>query len=490
MLIRIPKTWKDLVDNKPQHAPSPSRRELLRRGLATGAMSVALPELVVQALASTARAAGCPEPVRNLGAVAQIFSEGGPTMGARFIGDKQAEMMNQAMARNYGIKGTLQKLGPNLVIDKTSPFGFTLLQGPPGYPGGAAAWQTNVLSKLSGGGHLGQFNADDGAGENTGLLGGISPFKSTQMGKDLALNARSARARWADGLPSAEVKGRITPASFASTFSLTPAARGFTSSEAMTSASRAANAIAQALAPVFGTSQRKGADRMMASAGCAFYGNSALADPNYGASLFDPAQLPALASTMTVANLTDQEKAQAAAFFQSAQGVAGSVTMQFGGRDYHGADPGNRIAPADIEEARAIVMFLAACDAAKAPGAMIYLSNGQAIADGTASVQATINGQAATIDAPRAQGDAGGAYNAGLILFYDPKGSPPQAKMTGTINENGNARIDSAVGSSQLAVAGLYLSALKWISGGTVSNAAVAAMQSAGVTNPTGAIVI
>src|SRR6185437_12368512 len=129
----------------------------------------------------------CPAPVKNIGSVAQMFSSGGPTMGARFISEAQAAVMTAGMAGNYGINGqaTLVKLGPNMVIDSTSPFGATLLAGPAGYAGGAAGWKTNVLSKISGGGHLGPFNQDDGAGENTGLLGGVSPFKTSTMGKDL-----------------------------------------------------------------------------------------------------------------------------------------------------------------------------------------------------------------------------------------------------------------------------------------------------------------
>lgn len=493
MTYKVKKTWKDLLDNKPKHH-SVTRRDLLMRGMATGAMSVLLPRAFFGDWVKTAYAAPgtCPPPNRAPGSIAQLFAAGGPTMGARFIGDVQKNMMNPTMAGNYGISGTnLVSLGPNMVVDSTSPFGYTLLQGPPGYPGGAAAWKTNVLSKISGGGHFGPFNADDGAGQNSGLIGAASPYKNSQMGKDLVIGASVTPAIWANGAPKAAVDGKPTTAALAKTFTLTPAAAGLTTTDALNAASDGANAVAQALDPVFNLSKRKFASQLATNAGCAFYGNAVMADPNYGNSLFNPANITALSGKVDVTTLTAQEQAQIAAYYQSAVGVAGGVIQQYGGRDYHGADPQNNIAPADIEEARAIVMWLAACDAAQAKGAMMYFSNGQAIANKTASVTATINGTQATLNAPVAVGDAGGAYNAGLIIFYDPNGSPPTARMTGTIDANGNAKTDGNVGSVNEAVAGLYLSAHKWINGGTIPQAVLAKIQSAGIaSNPSNVVVI
>lgn len=487
--------YKDLID-KPNHKPGMTRREMIWRGLATGAMTVAAHDMLLGGFMSRAHAAAlatCPTPLRNPGAIAQIYAEGGPTMGARFISENQAAMMNANMAANYGISGqaNLVKLGPNMVVDSTSPFGFTLLQGPPGYVGGPAAWRTNVLSKISGGAHLGPFSADDGGGSNTGLLGGVSPFKASTMGKDLQIGFQNTPATWAKGMPAATFRNNPTPANLATSFSLTPAANGLTNSAALNAASDASNALSAALAPVFKTNERKGNAEMNQTAGCAFYGNTALADPNYGSTLFNPANIPALTSKLAVAQLTPAEQAQLAGFYQSASGVAGGVVIQFGGRDYHNQSVQNDITPKDIEDARAIVMFLAGCEVAQAPGAMIYLSNGQAIAEGVQAVTATINGTAVNLQGPVAQGDAGGAYNAGLIIFYDPKGAPPQARFTGTVDQNGNAKISPAVGSSQEAVAGLYLSALSWIGGGTVPQAAITKMQAAGVAGtPTKAMVI
>ena len=212
MVIKSKKNWKDLVDGK-QHAPSLSRREFLKAGLATGTMSVLMTNIVAAQFASRAFGADivCPAPALVPGAIAQLFSEGGPTMGARFISDAQAALMNAGMAANYGISGqaNLRRLGPNMVVDQTSAFGFTILQGPPGYPGGATAWQSNVLNKISGGGHLGPFNADDGAGSDSGLLAGVSPFKESQMGKDLKINVGNKLATWAEGLPSWQYEGML-----------------------------------------------------------------------------------------------------------------------------------------------------------------------------------------------------------------------------------------------------------------------------------------
>lgn len=489
MTYKVKQTWKDLIE-KPHHV-SLSRRDLLARGLATGFVSFALPEFLRGSL-NQAQAANltCPPTSRALGAIAQIYSQGGPTMGARFIGEDQAALMNATVAANYGITGTnLQKLGPNLVIDTTSPFGAVLLQGPPGFPGGAAAWQTNVLGKISGGGHRGPFNMDDGAGANTGLMGGASAFKSTQLGKDLRVGVSNKMANWAGGLPASSVSGNnLTQATLAGTFSVTPNAAGLVTAQTMTEASNAAIDLASALSPLFNNANRNGSTKLLNNAGCALYGNSALADPNFGSALFNPSNIAALTATLTVPTLTASEQAMLAAYYQSASGVIGGVITQLNGRDYHGQSPQNVIAPADIEEARSIVMFLAACHAAQSRGAFLYFSNGQAIASGVTVVTATVNGTALTLNAPTARGDAGGSYNAGLVLFYDPAGAPPSPLMTGTVTaNNGNVKTSSKITSSAAAVSGLYLSALAWINNGSIPAAAISAM---GVSNTADVVVI
>lgn len=473
MVYKSKQTYKDLIDKKDHKGIT--RRELLQRGLATGVMSFALPRAF---MSSIANALSCPPVTQTPGAIAQLYAQGGPTMGARFIAEDQLSLMNTTMAANYGISGTnMLKLGTNLVIDTTSPFGATLMQGPPGFAGGAAGWQTTVLNKLSGGGHRGPFNLDDGAGANTGLLGGSSPFKASQMGKDILIGANNQLATWARGLPSSSIsRNNLTAQGLGQLLTMSPNPSGLATPQLMTDATNAALDLATAMAGTFNNTNRNGTATLSTSAGCAFYGNSTLATPNFGASLFTAANITALTNTLTVASLTTAEQAQLAAYYQSAAGTIGSVITEFGGRDYHGTSPQNVIAPADIEDARAIVMFLAACHAANAKGAFIYLSNGQAIASGVQSVPATIGGTAVTVNAPVAKGDAGGSYNAGLIIFYDPAGSPPASTFTGSINSSGNATMSTTVGSSANAVAGLYLSALKWINGGTIPASALTAM--------------
>ena len=511
MLIKVKRSWKDYAEG-PAHRPL-TRRDFLMRGMATGAMSVAMNQLVFgdlirKAMADTSGVITCPPPNLAKGAIAQIYAVGGPTMGARFMSTAQAQMimnpvMGSSMASNYGVSGVatnMMQLGPasssNFWIDVTSPWGATLLQGPEGYPGGSAAWQTNVLSKVSAGGHLGPLNQDDGAGQNTGLLGAVGSLKASQLSKDLLINNSLTAAPWAGGLAASQIpvsnngsgNQGLTTANLSNVFSLIPAATGLTSSTNLSGASDASNAIAKALGPVFNIANRKGSSALTVNAGCAFYGNAAMASPTYGASLFNPANISNTQMNTYAANITaTEELALLAAYYQSAAGVAGGVITQFNGRDYHNTSPQNSIAPADIEEARAVVMFLAACDAAGARGAMIYVANGQAIASGTTATTNTIGKTAnVALNTPTAQSDAGGSYNGALIIFYDPVGSPPAAKWTGTINPtSGNATVDLSIGnaSPNNAIAGLFYSALAWTNGGTVTAQVQSQIQSAGISS-------
>jgi hypothetical protein len=111
-------------------------------------------------------------------------------------------------------------------------------------------------------------------------------------------------------------------------------------------------------------------------------------------------------------------------------------------------------------------MFLAACYAAQQKGALIYNSNGQAIARGTQAVTGTVNGASMPMNAPVAAGDAGGVYNAGLMIFYSPTGSLPTARYSGTLlSSSGDVRMDPSIGSYQNAMAGLYMTAHKFVGG-------------------------
>jgi hypothetical protein len=482
VLIRVKKTWKDHVEG-PAHQGI-TRRDLIRRGLVTGALSMVLPKMFGVELVKSAHADAlkCPTATKNPGAIVQLYSNGGATMGSRFFGDQQADAMNATMAANYGISGTnLKRLGPNFWIDTKSVFGATIMAGPPGFVGN---WETLVLNKVSAGGHLGPFTADDGAGDS-GLLGAVSPYKTSQVGKDLFIDYVNSRAPWAHGTPAANIApfGTASATNLQSPFSLSPLAATNTSPAEMTNAAGTANALAQALGPLFNTAGRKGGNQLLTSAGCSFFGNATIADPAFATTLFDPTKIAALNAVMGMSSLTTEEMALSTAFYQSAVGSVGGVCMAYGGRDYHGTDPQTVIMPADMQDARAVVMFLAACHAAQQPGTMIYVSNGQCISKGTQAVSATLNGTAVTLDCPTGGGDAGGLYNGGLMLFYHPKGSVPQAKFTGTPSKDmtsGGYTVDGKIGTPANAIAGLFLTAHKYISG-QLPAALLAKMQTAGI---------
>jgi hypothetical protein len=225
---------------------------------------------------------------------------------------------------------------------------------------------------------------------------------------------------------------------------------------------------------VFGSSRTYGA-QLVNKAVCGFFGDSAMADPAFGDSLFNPSKISAISSSIQLGNLTAEEQALLASYYQSAMGAIGGVFIQQNGCDYHGQSVQNNIAPSDFEAGRMVAMFLAACSIAKVKGSIILLSNGQAIANGTQA--ATVSGQ--NVKGPSAQGDAGGSYNAGLILCYDPS-TPPLLRTTGNFDtSNGNVRAASGLQSNTDAVAGLYMTAAAHL--GLDMNAVNAAMLKAGV---------
>lgn len=494
MIIKVSKNWKDLVDSGSGHKIL-SRREFLARGMATSAMAVALPHIFAKGFVKEAWGAG----TVPSGGIFTSFSNGGCTQGARILSDIQAAAVaaSKTMAANYGVLGTdMVNLGPNFNVSASSPFGATLLQGPDGYTGGPAAWKANVLSKCAAGGHFGPFNADDGAGQNSGLWGIVSPFQTSTAGKDIVINNSVTVASFAAGAPLDSIKGKgnnntapfsslgVTSASLASVFSLTPATAGLATSATIASAATASTQIASAFSSLFNNATGVGAT-MLANAQSAMNKNAPLASPTYGASLFTPAQIPALTATggltaAGIASFSPQEQALLASYYQSSIRGVGGVITHWGGRDYHGQDVQQSIAPSDIEEARALVMALAASAAAGTNAVFMHFSNGQAIASGVQSVTATIGtNTAAVVNGPVAQGDAGGSYNACTAVFYSPTAAPAGTKFSGTINATtGNATAASGI-SVPLAVGGMYLSALAFTNGGTPPAAAVAQIGSA-----------
>ena len=471
MRIKVNKSWKEFVDKKPH--PTFSRRDFLSRGLATSVATVAIPHALSMAMAKNAfgSAASCPPAVRTPGALAQIYRDGGPTVGAMFLNQQQVSFMNAAVAGNYGIVQTdIAQVGANWYLATSSPFAIGLMTPPSGIS--QAAWNA-VLMKTSLGGHYGAFNQDDGAGENSGLLGGASTFKPSVLGKDLRINNQASLATWAQGIPSTGVSGNpsqlsVTNGSIAKNFGIQPA--GNTTSALMSNSAAAADSLSQLFLGLFGAN-RTMAQGAVSKATCGFYGDSVLADPTYGNGLFNPTAIGALSSAITLANLSQEEQSLLAAYYQSAVGSLGGVFVQQNGCDYHGQSVQNTIAPSDYEAGRMVGMFLAACSIAGSKGAMIMLHNGQAIASGV--VAATVGPNNVNTNGPSAQGDAGGAYNAGFILAFDPS-SPPVLSSTGTFNTtSGNVTAASAVGASTDAVSGLYLTAFAHL-GLNVSQAASA----------------
>jgi hypothetical protein len=480
MRIKVKKTWKDLIDKKPH--PTLSRRDFLSRGFATSVATVALPHALSMAMAKNAfGATSCPPQARTPGALAQIYRDGGPTVGAMFINQQQATMMNATIAANYGIVQTdVTQVGANYYLSKSSPFGMAIMTPPPGFS--QATWNA-VLAKTSLGGHYGAFNQDDGAGENSGLLGGSASFKPSVLGKDLRINNQAALANWARGIPSTGVSGGttgLTSANVAKNFGIAPAAG--ISSQLVTNAAVAADSLSSLFMGLFGA-QRTQAQAAVQSAVCGFYGDSPLASSTYGNSLFNPTAVSALSSAITLASLSAEEQALLAAYYQSATGSVGGVFVQQNGCDYHGQSVATTINPSDYEAGRMVAMFIAACQVANTKGAMIILHNGQAIANGTQSAAFTFgsNKEALTATGPVAQGDAGGAYNAGFILAYDPS-SAPALQTTGTFDSaSGNVTAAAAVAASSDAVAGLYLTALAHL--GMNVSAASSKMASSGVSS-------
>jgi hypothetical protein len=458
MIIRSRKNWKDVVEQKPHN--SWTRRDFLSRGLATSVATVTLPHALMAAMTKSAFASStsCPPQVRTPGALAQIYRDGGPCVGAMFINETQAGFMSAAVAADYGIVQTdVTKVGSNYYLAKSSPFGLGIMTPPSGYT--QASWNA-ILMQTSLGGHYGAFNQDDGAGENSGLLGGSAVFKPSILGKDLRINNQATLANWAQGIPSTGVRGNttnLTPALVAGNFAIQPSA-GVTS-QLVTNAAQAADSLSSLFMGLFGPGRTQ-AQNAVSNAVCGFYGDSVLADSTYGNSLFNPTAISALSSAITLGNLTAEEQALLAAYYQSATGSIGGVFVQQNGNDYHPNNAtGAQIAATDYEAGRMVAMFIAACQVAGTKGAMIILHNGRASANNT---QAETVGPQNNMNvmSPVAVGDAGGSYNAGFIVAYDPS-SAPALQTTGTFNtSSGNVTAASAVASSNDAVAGLYLTAV------------------------------
>lgn len=464
MIIKIIRPTKD--DSKKHEHKHLSRREFVARGLLTGAMTVALPKILLGGIVKNAAAATCPPPVRDLGGIAHMYARGGLTVGAYILTDIPAQIAATSAnaASRYGVaSNSMLNLGPAGVsngfnISQTSIFGAALLRAGIDMGYTAAQWRL-VLSRISAGAHYGCNTQDDGGADNIGLIGGVGPLKRSSLNKDLRLGVEHKLVPFADGMPASVTNERPTVANLSRVFTLTPAAGNFTNAQTMTNSAMAAESLSTLFAGMLGLSARTGGDAVTTNATCGFLGDIPLASPTYGTALFTPAQIPALAPLVAGGLLSASEQAYLASYYNAAIGIVSGVAVEEGGFDYHGQSSAD-IGSAAFRVARHVALWAAASDKANAKSTFSLTTNGQAIAQGFTS--ATINGITANVQ--NADGDAGGNLSASTLLCHAPAGmTPPKLRITGGFDtDNGDVR--GSLG-SELALQGIYASAIQWISG-------------------------
>lgn len=478
MIIKVKRPTKD--DSKRHDHVHLSRRDFIARGIYTGAMTVAVPKILMGSLVKDAVAAvTCPAPVRDAGGIASCYFEGGMTVGAYALHDIPAQVAASSAnaAARYGIAGgSMLNLGAGTSngfnINQASIFGAALLQAGLDMGYTQAQWRV-VLSRISLGAHYGCNTQDDGGADNTGMIGGVGPLKKSSLNKDLRIGLNHKLVPFANGMPASNVNNR-TVAGLSKVFSLTPAAGNFTNQQTMTNSANAAQSLSSLFAGMLGMGGRTGADTATTNSTCGFLGDIPLADPNYGANLFDPTKIGALSGLVAGGKLSQAEQAYLASYYNSAIGVVSGAAVQEGGYDYHGQSPQN-IGAAAFRVARHIAVWAAASDKAGAKTAFIYNTNGQAIANGFTS--ATINGVTGNVQ--NADGDAGGNMSNSVILCHAPAGmTPPKLKTTGAFDTT-NGDVRGSVG-SELAMQGLYATAIEWISG-TLTNDQIVRLGLSGV---------
>lgn len=464
MIIKVIRPTKD--DAKKHDHKHLSRREFVARGMLTGAMTVALPKILLGSIVKDAVAATCPAPVRETGGISHVYASGGMTIGAYILTDIPAQIAatSASAAARYGVAGnSMLNLGPSgssngFNISQSSIFGAALLAAGPDMGYSNAQWRV-VLSRISAGAHYGCNTQDDGGADNTGMVGGVGPLKKSSLNKDLRLGVSHKLVPFADGMPASLTRGNPAVTDLARVFSLTPAANGLTNAQTMTNSAAAAESLSTLFAGMLGLKTRTGGDAVTTNATCGFLGDIPLADPNYGAALFTPAQIPALAPLVAGGRLSSSEQAYLSSYYNAAIGIVSGVGIQENGYDYHGQSPDN-IGNAAFRIARHVALWAAASDKANAKSTFSISSNGQAIANGFTS--ATINGITANVQ--NAEGDAGGNLSATTLLCHAPAGmTPPRLRITGAFDTvNGDVR--GSLG-SELAIQGIYASAIQWVSG-------------------------
>jgi hypothetical protein len=479
MIIRVKQSWKDHADGSryAKHYGILDRRAFIQAGFLTGTMSLLLPEMLVGKLAKEAMAdAVCPAPVRSKGAFVHMWGENGVVVGSRFISDAQAGIVagNTTAASNYGVVGSdLVRLGPNCNVSVSSAFGAALGANKPGtttnppYPGYTSAEWAALLNQVSMGYMTGMFNQDDGGADGDPMWGSFSGFKKSQMNKDIRIGSQHLITPWGQGTPSSSIGGNttaLTSASLAKVFGITPS--GLTNPSTVTSTAAATNALANIFGSVFGLSARKGGSNVITAASCGFQGDAVMADPTYGSGLFTPTGIADLSGKITLTDLTAENQAALAAIYQSAMGVGGGVFFGLPNRDQHANTQATNLVQ-DQEEGALIASWIAACDRAQSKGALVWVTNGQAISAGTTggqTITTTVGGVATnlTVNATNASSDAGGSLNACFVLLFTPSsmGAPPVTKTFGTFNTgNGNFATTGAPSPNE-ALASAYLTAV------------------------------
>jgi hypothetical protein len=464
MIIKIKRTVKeDAIVHDHRHL---SRREFVARGLCTGALTIALPKIILGGMIKNAVAeTTCPTPSRDPGGISHLYCNGGMTVGAYILTDIPAQIAASSpnAAARYGIDGALMKrLGPNFNVNSGSLFWKVLEQTGLDLGYTQASWLV-ALGKVGAGAHYGPFNQDDNGAQATGLVGRTSDLKQSSLRKGLEFGVRQKLVPFANGMPTTILRRQANVADVSGAFVLTPG--GSTNSQTMANTAAIADSLADLFSDLFKTKKRTGGDAAIKNTTCGFLGDIALVDPNYGSSLFDPAKIAALQSTVASNLITQTEQAYLSAFYNAALGITSGNGIQEDGFDYHGASP-DTIGEATARVARIVGMWVAGCDKANARGTLSIVSNGQAIANGFTAANIAVSGGSSRQvngNVQNATGDAGGSFNACTLLAFNPAGTPPSLKSVGAFDTvNGDVR---GKFSSELALQGIYASALNFISG-------------------------
>jgi hypothetical protein len=460
----IIKVKKPIVEQNMKHDHMHlSRRDFISRGIYAGALTVALPKILAGGLIKDAVAAAtCPAPSRTPGGMSHLFCDGGFTVGAYILTDTPSGIAasSATAAARYGIDQTMLNLGPNFNVNANSMFWKTLQAAGPDLGYTATTWRV-ALAKVGAGAHYGPFNQDDGGADGTGLVYRLGSLKKSDIAKSLEIGVSHKLVPFSNGMPVATVKGRPAVTDLAKVFSLTPS--NLTNAATMANSAAAAGMLSDLFSSMMGISGRTGGSTATTNTTCGFVGDATVADPTYGATLFDPTKIAALTPLTASGKISAGEQAYLAAFYNASIGITSGNGIQEGGFDYHGQDVTTNIGPACQRVARIVAMWVAASDKAGAVSTLSIVSNGQAIAKGFTNT--TVNGINGNVQ--NASGDSGGNFNAATLLCYQPSGAIALKSVGAFDTSNGDVR---STLSSEVALAGIAATALAMISGGSVTD--------------------